>query len=220
MEIELQTFLKDVWKHRSIPLTMIQKYAHIEVPGVSASRSMLHYAARARNVSVMETLMEAGVDPNNVRDGKGAPPLFCAVEYSSVDTVDIDSKEQPCLSTIKCLLDHKADINAVDSNGENALPILLLSSYFDETVFSFLIAHGAAPSLHAFVSGNSKDFTAYFVDHEVLWQSARAVVQAEEKFGRPLPSHIQTAIPRVPKVDTNADDNYDDDDDYPLANVV
>lgn len=66
--------------------------------------SLLHEAVEARNISEARRLLEAGADPNFVRDN---PPLHHAAESNNVDLVNL-------------LLDHGANIDAP-------------GSFFDET---------------------------------------------------------------------------------------
>jgi ankyrin repeat protein len=131
----------------------------------------LHWAARGRSVTLVQTLLDRGADLNaktkasqNRRSYVSSPVNETALHLSA-DQPDIvraliekgadvnarDSKQRTPLFTaamygseeaVKLLLDHGADVNARDADGQT--PLWQALGRYDSEAVAYLLAHGAS----------------------------------------------------------------------------
>lgn len=78
-------------------------------------------AARASDVPLMQLLLELGADPT-LPNVDNCPPLLAAAGVGVLkDGDEAAGTEDEALEAVRLLLDHGADIDAVDANGETAM---------------------------------------------------------------------------------------------------
>lgn len=83
-----------------------------------ANDTALHLAAAGYRVAIARKLLAAGADPNSAHNHRGARPLHYAADGYLRSPV-FSALEQ--VRTIRCLLNARADLHAVDKNGATAL---------------------------------------------------------------------------------------------------
>jgi ankyrin repeat protein len=78
-------------------------------------------AARASDVPLMNLLLELGADPAT-KNADSATPLLAAAGVGALeDGEEAAGTEEEAVEAVRLLLNHGADINAVDDNGETAM---------------------------------------------------------------------------------------------------
>ncbi len=120
----------------------------------------LHHAARTKHHSMIKYLIEKKLNIN-AKSTVGITPLMCAANSD--------------IETISLLLQHHADINAQDNNGETTLIYALM--YQNEEIAKFLIEEGADITLQnkigedAFfwaVNNENENMIRYFVKNNYI----------------------------------------------------
>ena len=80
--------------------------------------TLLHLAAAGYRVEIVRELVKSGADPNAAQNHRRSTPLHYASD-GYVSGPDYDPKKQ--VETMKCLLEHGADVHAQDKNGATPL---------------------------------------------------------------------------------------------------
>src|SRR5215470_12840256 len=78
----------------------------------------LHLAAAGYRVEIVKALLKAGADVNAAQNMRKSSPLHYAADGFITGPV-WDAKRQ--VATLRCLLEHGADIHLADKNGATAL---------------------------------------------------------------------------------------------------
>src|SRR6185369_1588044 len=102
----------------------------------------LHLAAAGYRVEIVKLLLGAGADPNAAKNMRKSSPLHYAADGFITGPV-WDAKRQ--VMTIRCLLDHGADIHLQDMNG--ATPLHRAVRTRCVAAVKFLLAAGADPTM-------------------------------------------------------------------------
>jgi ankyrin repeat protein len=78
-------------------------------------------AARTGDLPLMRLLFELGADPDTP-NAENCTPLLAAAGVGALDNGhESAGTEEEALETVRWLLEHRADVNAVDDNGETAM---------------------------------------------------------------------------------------------------
>src|SRR4249919_930175 len=102
----------------------------------------LHLAAAGHRVGIVRLLLAAGADPNAAGNHRKSSPLHYAADGFITGPV-WDAKRQ--VETIRCLLQHGADIHLQDKNGATALHRAVRTRC--AAAVKFLLAAGADPTI-------------------------------------------------------------------------
>src|SRR6185369_4321196 len=102
----------------------------------------LHLAAAGYRVEIVKLLLGAGADPNAAKNMRKSSPLHYAADGFITGPV-WNAKRQ--VMTIRCLLDHGADIHLQDMNG--ATPLHRAVRTRCAAAVKFLLAAGADPTI-------------------------------------------------------------------------
>ncbi|MFO1459144.1 MAG: ankyrin repeat domain-containing protein [Verrucomicrobiota bacterium] len=78
----------------------------------------LHLASAGHRVECVRLLLDAGAEVNAVRSRRGGSPLHYAAD-GFIEGPEWDARRQ--VLTLRCLLDHGADLHVPDANGATAL---------------------------------------------------------------------------------------------------
>ncbi len=142
-----------------IPMHIAARHGHfetqkaiLEIGGQSIDildqfqRTMLHIASAIQDEKIVKFLLEKGAQVN-CQDINGMTPLHLAncEAWTIVDVVDDDPEElnpnEGCLGVVSALIEHGAEINAVDKKGRT--PIICFSEKSQTTflhIYLFTIA--------------------------------------------------------------------------------
>src|SRR5262249_3033064 len=101
----------------------------------------LHLAAAGYRVEIVRGLLAAGADPNAARNHRRSTPLHYAAD-GYINGPAWDAKRQ--VSTLRCLLDAGADLQAQDKNGATALHRAVRTRC--AAAVQFLLQAGADPT--------------------------------------------------------------------------
>jgi hypothetical protein len=101
----------------------------------------LHLAAAGYRLEIVRLLLAAGADPNAASNHRRSTPLHYAAD-GYINGPAWDAKRQ--VSTLRCLLDAGAAINAADKNGATALHRAVRTRC--AAAVQFLLKAGAAPT--------------------------------------------------------------------------
>jgi ankyrin repeat protein len=101
-------------------------------------------AADRADVAMMRLLLELGADPllPNFND---TTPLMAAAGLGTTEPLEEAGEESEALEAVKMLLDLKADVNAVDKNGDTAMHGAAYGAY--PSVVKLLADRGADPQI-------------------------------------------------------------------------
>jgi ankyrin repeat protein len=101
-------------------------------------------AADRADVAMMRLLLELGADPllPNFND---TTPLMAAAGLGTTEPLEEAGEESEALEASKMLLDLKADVNAVDKNGDTAMHGAAYGAY--ASVVKLLAERGADPQI-------------------------------------------------------------------------
>jgi ankyrin repeat protein len=98
-------------------------------------------AARSSDVPLMKLLIELGADPTLPNDDN-CPPLLAAAGVGALDNGhEAAGTEEEALEAVRILLEHNAEVNAADDNGETAMHGAAYQSR--PKLVKLLIEHGA-----------------------------------------------------------------------------
>jgi ankyrin repeat protein len=109
-------------------ITFLQKNGADLKPVTADGRSALHFAAESGYASILQLLLEKGLDPG-AKDKNGDTPLHCAVQ----------SRSEGKIEKIKLLL--PAGVNFANKNGDT--PLLLAVAMMDRPACALLLDGGA-----------------------------------------------------------------------------
>jgi hypothetical protein len=101
----------------------------------------LHLAAAGYRVEIVRLLLAAGADPNAARNRRKSTPLHYAADGFITGPV-WDAKRQ--VETLRCLVQHGADIHAPDANG--ATPLHRAVRTRCAAAVKFLLGAGSDPA--------------------------------------------------------------------------
>src|SRR6476659_2158337 len=101
----------------------------------------LHLAAAGYRVEIVSALLKAGADVNSAKNMRRSSPLHYAAD-GFITGPFWDAKRQ--VATIRCLLDHGADIHLADKNGATALHRAVRTRC--AAAVRFLLTAGADPT--------------------------------------------------------------------------
>ena len=114
--------------------------SRIETPG--ATPFLL--AADRADVPLMRVLLELGADPM-LPNFKNTTPLMAAAGLGTTEPLEEAGEEVEALEAVKMLLDLRADVNAVDDNGNTAMHGAAYNAY--PSVVKLLAERGADPQI-------------------------------------------------------------------------
>lgn len=103
----------------------------------------LHLAAAGYRVEILRLLLNAGADANASANHRRSSPLHYAAD-GFITGPAWDAKRQ--VATLRCLLDHGANLNAPDKNG--ATPLHRAVRTRCAAAVKYLLAAGADPNRH------------------------------------------------------------------------
>ena len=86
----------------------------------SEGATPLLFAADRDDVPLMKLLLELGADPL-LPNSNGTTPLMAAAGVGTAEPQEEAGEESEAVEAVKMLLDHGADINTVDQNGDTAM---------------------------------------------------------------------------------------------------
>ena len=102
----------------------------------------LHLAAAGYRVEIVRLLLKSGADPNSAKNMRKSSPLHYAADGCLI-APSWDAKRQ--VETLRCLLDHGADIHLQDMNGATALHRAVRTRCAEAV--KFLLEAGADPTM-------------------------------------------------------------------------
>lgn len=109
---------------------------------IYAGDTPLHLAAAGYRVEIVRLLLASGADPNAAKNMRRSTPLHYAAD-GFITGPAWDSKRQ--IETLRCLLDHGAEIHSQDMNG--ATPLHRAVRTRCAAAVKFLLSAGADPTL-------------------------------------------------------------------------
>ncbi|EER13400.1 ankyrin repeat domain containing protein [Perkinsus marinus ATCC 50983] len=115
--------------------------------------SALHWAAYKGHSNIVDLLLEHGANTTKLTTREGASPLICAVARQ-----DCDSTAR--LEIIRALLEHGAQPNGQDGDGET--PLHFAVSFLEYDVAQVLLENGADPTIrtHYSITVGDNNFAA------------------------------------------------------------
>jgi uncharacterized protein len=150
---------------------LVEHGAEVNAKENFRGQTALMWAAAEGHVDIVNLLAAHGADLN-VRSydrDTTLPKMEAGTPTAPIArgglTALLFAARQGELGTVRALLDAKADINAVDSDGNNALVLAILNSHYDLT--QFLIDRGADPNVAA-KNGRTALYSAVEM-HDVDW---------------------------------------------------
>ena len=102
----------------------------------------LHLAAAGYRVEIVRLLLKAGADPNAARNRRKSAPLHYAAD-GCITSPAWDARRQ--VETLRCLVQHGADIHAPDANG--ATPLHRAVRTRCAAAVKYLLEAGADPTV-------------------------------------------------------------------------
>ncbi|PWU12048.1 MAG: hypothetical protein C5B51_01510 [Terriglobia bacterium] len=102
------------------------------------------FAADRSDVPLMRVLLEAGADPL-IPNFNNTTPLMAAAGLGTKEPLEEAGEENEAVEAVALLLDHGADINGVDNNGDTAMHGAAYNNY--PRVAKLLAARGADPKV-------------------------------------------------------------------------
>jgi len=92
----------------------------------------------------MRLLLELGADPL-IPNFNNTTPLMAAAGLGTKEALEEAGEENEAVEAVTMLLDHKAEINGVDNNGDTAMHGAAYNNY--PSVVNLLAARGADPKI-------------------------------------------------------------------------
>jgi hypothetical protein len=142
---EIATTKRLLRNDRSLATCLIQKpklYQSKIFHWIYVGDTALHLAAAGYRVEIVKALVKAGADVNSAKNMRKSGPLHYAADGFITGPV-WDAKRQ--VATIRCLLEHGADIHLQDMNG--ATPLHRAVRTRCAAAVKFLLAAGADPAI-------------------------------------------------------------------------
>jgi hypothetical protein len=142
---EIATAKRLLRDDRSLATCLIQKpklYQSKIFHWIYVGDTALHLAAAGYRVEIVKALVKAGADVNSAKNMRKSSPLHYAADGFITGPV-WDAKRQ--VATIRCLLNHGADIHLQDMNG--ATPLHRAVRTRCAAAVKFLLAAGADPKI-------------------------------------------------------------------------
>jgi ankyrin repeat protein len=140
------------------------------LPGEPAGRQPLHYAARTKNVDVIDVLLDAGANPNAM-DSMGDTPVNTAIWEGNIEVV-------------RLLLRRGADPNLKPKSKAHNPPLLIAAMAGKSEMVKLLIEVGADPNGLGELRQTPIIVAAYSEDDQVAYESSAALVRAGADINR------------------------------------
>jgi hypothetical protein len=119
---DIKTVKRLLREDRGLATRLIQKAKLYQLKifhWIYAGDTALHLAAAGYRVEIVEVLVKAGAEVNAAKNMRKSGPLHYAADGFITGPV-WDAKRQ--VGTIRCLLEHGANIHLLDKNGDAAAP--------------------------------------------------------------------------------------------------